>query len=473
MLKKSVCLFSVSLLSITLCPLSVFADEVPENPAPVVTAELIESAAPAEPTLPEAVETPVVQAPEAPMPLTDETKATETPVEEPVQSVNEETPVVKEAESTNVAAPVVEKSESTNAAAPVVQARGIGVTSTTPTLTDDHDGKITDHKQAITDENAKISSDYNFMPNFDGLTDEDYVVNAGTASYTENSYSFNFDLSTANPNEITVTFKNIGSYKGTAIDMKITVKNWSPLAGSYYTTPSLSIHKSNGITMRGIKDVKLGYSFLDNLTGHAATVSGFFNFTDIDLKQSIDLFNNNNIQNFYVARGNVLYYKAHNDFIRIGDITDNNSFKETIENWLTYTYKNISSFDIRYNQDYETGAVFNYTYQAPVIIEEAQPEPVEEPQPKEPDTVTPLDNTPVKESQPKKEPVTTLAASPKPAAATTVEKVEEATIVKAAAIPTSQPSLPQTNEQASILTVLGSLCLLLFSAFFLNKKKTS
>lgn len=464
MLKKRVCLFSVSLLSITLCPMSVFADEAPETPAPVVTTELVASPSPApvEPVSPEVVPeaTPVVQTPETTEePIVEETvAAAETSVEEPVPSMNESTPVV-------------ETSESTHLAEPVVKARAMSVNSTTPTLTDDHDGKIIDHEKSITDEDAKISSDYNFMPNFDGLTNDDYVVNAGSASFTENSYEFTFDLNTANPNEITVTFKNVGSYKGNAIDMKITVKNWTPFTGSSYT--SLSIHKSNGITMSGIKDVQLGYSFLDNLTGGAATVSGFFNFTDIDLKQSIDIFNNNNVQNFYVAEGNVLYYKTHNGFIRVGDISGNGSSDEMIENWLTYTYKNISNFDIRYNQDYETGAVFNYTYQAPVIIEENKPEPIEdEPQPKETETVTKSDNAPLKEAQPKEEAVTTLAAAPKPAAAAKIEKVEKATIVKAAAIPTSQPNLPQTNEHASsMLTVLGSLLLLVFG-LFLRKKKT-
>lgn len=463
MLKKRVGLFSVSLLSITLCPMSVFADEAPETPAPVVTTELVASPAPVEPVSPEVVPeaTPVVQTPETTEePIVEETvAAAETPVEEPAPSMNENTPVV-------------EASESTQVAEPVVKARAMSVNSTTPTLTDDHDGKIIDHEKSITDEDAKISSDYNFMPNFDGLTNDDYVVNAGSASFTENSYEFTFDLNTANPNEITVTFKNVGSYKGKVIDMKITVKNWTPFTGSSYT--SLSIHKSNGITMSGIKDVQLGYSFLDNLTGGAATVSGFFNFTDIDLKQSIDIFNNNNVQNFYVAEGNVLYYKTHNGFIRVGDISGNGSYNEDIENWLTYTYKNISNFDIRYNQDYETGAVFNYTYQAPVIIEEKQPEPIEdEPQPKETETVTKSDNAPLKEAQPKEEAVTTLAADPKPAAAAKIEKVEKATIVKAAAIPTSQPNLPQTNEHASsMLTVLGSLLLLVFG-LFLGKKKTS
>ncbi|GCF95355.1 hypothetical protein NRIC_32460 [Enterococcus florum] len=449
MFKKSVYLFSAALLGLSLSPLSAFADEALETPAPVVTTEFVESSDNTQVSVAESENVPSAVENES-VPFADSAPETAEPTVVEAQVPEEETVQSEQAltdteNQMTVAAPLA-------APAPT-------------TLTDDHDGKIADHDKAITDEDATISSDYNFMPKFDDLDDDDFVVNAGSATFTEDSRAFKFDLRTANPNEITVTFKNVGSYKGKVIDMKITVKNWTPFSSGSLYGQSLSIHKSNGITMSGIKDVQLGYSFLDNLTGNAATVSGFFNFTDIDLKQSIDVFDNNNVQNFFVAEGNILYYKTYAGYIKIGDISGRHSTDRDIENWLTYTYKNISNFDIRYNQDYETGAVFNYTYQAPVVIEETPPsidpeEPIEEPQPNE------VIAEPIEVPQPKQESKVVNLAAP--------VKKEEVNIINTAALPTTQTSLPQTNEQSSsALAVVGSLCLLLFSALFLNKKKTS
>lgn len=468
MFRKSVYLFSVAILGLSLVPSSAWADEAIESAAPAITTELVESPVNSvEQPVAEPEET-VVEAPTEQQASIGE-EAAELPATENQESNTEEIEVPAEpvAAPEEPAAAEPKTIEPEKKVEPFAAPQQKAARAAIPFLKDDNDGKIVDHEKAITDEEAKISAEYNFMPNFDQLDD---IVVQSSAGYTERTSYFVFDLKNAAKNSITVIYKNVGTYNGKVIDMKVTVKDWTVFTGSVYA--QLSISKRNGITMNGISDVRLNYSFLDNLTAKAANVSGFFNFTDIDLKQSIDLFDHNNVQNFYVTKGNELYVKTHNGFIRVGEINGDRTNDLNMDHWLTYTYKNISNFDVRYNQDYDSGAVFNYTYQAPIVIEETAVVP----ETKEPEVV---EETPIEEETATDEvvPVKTetaavsLAAKAEPAkvevAKTEVKKVE----VKKAE-PLKQAVLPQTNDKvSSIFITLGGACLFLFTALFLNKKK--
>lgn len=474
MLKKSVYLFSIAVLGVACFPTASLASEasVDETGQSNVTAEFVEAPAiveetevlPAEiePTIEPTEETAAVE--EVPVIETSETlnnsnleEVAEQPKEIAESEISSDT--LTEPESQN--APSAELTQIENFAAK--EARSSGYLDT------NNDGKIVDHEKAITDENASITSDYNFMPNFDEVTDFEV-----TGNYTEGSSSFAFDLN-SQTGAITVTYKNVGSYNGKAIDMKITVKNWEILPGSYYShIPKLTIYKKNGLSLQGIKNVTMGYSFLDNLTSSPVELSGFFNFTDIDLRQSIDIFDNCNVENFYVLKDNKLYYKVNAGYIKIGEIDNNNTRDTDMRNWLTYTYKNVSSFDIRYNQEEETGAFFSYTYQAPVVIEEPKPEPKPEPAPtpEEPKKPELTEETPeevkvvpnvVTVSAP--QPQTVAKAEPKVISLGEKQEVKKIVEVK-------QSVLPHTGESAtSWLAMLGSLILLVLSASSLKKEK--
>lgn len=456
MKRKSVYLFSVAILGFSLMPSSAWADETTETAAPIVTTELVEQpSTPEQPGLAseemETVQTEseaTAEEPAAFIPDTSETSESD-------NEANVPTELIEQADSeTN---PVTAEEETAEPTAGIQQK---AVRATTPALKGQEDGKIVDHEKTITDENVKIPAEYNFMPNFDHL--DGIEVNSSTG-YRESGSYFSFDLERASAGSIVVIYKNVGTYNGKVIDMKVTVKDWTILASSSYSQ-SIYIHKKNGITMRGIKDVRLNYSFLDNLTASAVNVSGFFNFTDIDLRQSIDLFDNNNIQNFFVTKGNELYYKTHNGYIRIGEINTKSTNARDMNYWLTYTYKGVSSFDVRYNQDYESGAVFNYTYQAPMVIEETPTEP----EVKDPEVVT---EAPEKETS-KIEPKEVQA---EPTIVNVVVKTEKTEMVNTQveeAKPLKQAVLPQTNDQNSpIFVVLGGACLFLLSLIFLKKKK--
>lgn len=466
MFRKSVHLFSVALLGLTLIPNNVWADEVAEPTTANVSTELVESAS--------NEEVPAEAEPETP--ASEEQTVGETTIEEPVTpevvtpsqpTVPEEsevqTTLVTESVTATSSESEVVNSQQKAAESPVAPAKN--TRASVPVLKDNHDGKIVDHEKTITDEKAKIPADYNFMPNFDHL---DGVVVNSKGTYNETTNSFIFDLKVESANSITVTYKNVGTYNGKVVDMKVTVKDWTTFTGSLYN--QLSIHKTNGITMRGISDVRLNYSFIDNLTSAALNVSGFFNFTDIDLLQSIDLYDHNNVQNYYVTKGNELYYKTHNGFVRIGDISKKGTVNSNMDHWLTYTYKDVSNFDVRYNQDYETGAVFNYSYQAPIVIEETPTVPeTKEPEIKEPEV---SEEVPEKETISVDEPkeikeeavMTNLVAKSETAKPVKV-KIKEAE-------PMKQTVLPQTNDQSnSLFTILGTMCLFLLSTLFINKKK--
>ncbi|MGM0169508.1 hypothetical protein IGI39_003824 [Enterococcus sp. AZ135] len=463
MFRKSVYLFSVAILGLSLVPSNAWADETTEAATmPTVTTELIESPVSVAEDPVEVAEPNAEAQVEEPAAVPEQTEVAE--------AVTSESPEVAEAAAM---LPTAAAAENTANAETAVRTEAAATTqqkaarASVPILKEDNDGKIVDHEKAITDEKAKIPAEYNFMPNFDQL---DGIVINSSAGYKESASSFSFDLKKESAGSITVIYKNVGTYNGKVIDMKVTVKDWTVLSGSVYS-PQLSIHKTNGITMNGIGDVRLNYTFLDNLSSHAVNVSGFFNFTDIDLQQSIDLFNSNNVQNYYVTKNNELYFKTRNGYIRIGEINRKRTNNSDMDHWLTYTYKNVSNFDVRYNQDYESGAVFNYTYQAPIVIEET---PVN-PDPKDPDIIeeTPAKEVPqeeIKAPEPdaKTEPTVVNVA----AKAEKVETVEVAKAEVKEAEPLKQSVLPQTNDRSSsIFTILGATCLFLLSALFLNKKK--
>lgn len=472
MAKKSVYLFSTVILGFSLAPISVWGDEITEPTANNVTTELIESPSngspvagveaeqPIEPTAAETTEQTSEIAPTEPVSEinTDEPESGET-LELPAKAAEEDS-ITEEAQPLEEQEPALStEPEITEAAEPEPTDAAVNTRAAKTALKNDYDGKIVDHNKAITDETTKIPDAYEFMPNFANVKD---IVIGGTKNYTTDGYSYVFDLDTEKPNTITVTFKNVGTYNGKVIDMRITVKGWTALSGRQV----LYINKDNGITMKGISDVLLNYAFLDQLTASPVKLSGFFNFTDIDFEQSIDLFNNNNIQNFYVTKNNQLYFKVHNDYIKIGEINNQKTNHYDMRYWLTYTYKNVSNFDVRYNQDYETDAVFNYSFKlplsmnAPGFVDPTIPLDVEMP-----DELNPAANT---NQEPAANPTLTSGKTTD-AASSLPESAEREKIPVAQA---TQAELPKTNEQvSSVFTLIGGACIFLFTALFLNKKK--
>lgn len=468
MIRKSVYLFSVALLGLSLVPNSAWADETAEPTTPEVTAELIESST-------DVSEQPVLesQEPEGEAELESVAVEKETSTLESIENEQEESEIDETlvAEPVEVETPVIEKATPQKAAVKSSTSQQAS-SRAVPVLKEDNDGKIVDHEKTITDNQAKIPAEYNFMPNFDRLED---IVVTSAGSYQDRTNYFAFDLSQETPNSITVVYKNVGTYNGKVIDMKVTVKDWTAFSGSFYN--ELRIHKKNGITMSGISDVRLNYSFLDNLTASAVNVSGFFNFTDIDLLQSIDLFDHNNVQNFYVTKDNQLYFKTRTGYTRVGEINRKRTNALDMDHWLTYTYKNVSNFDVRYNQDYDSGAVFNYTYQAPIVIEET-------PITSEPEKPEVIEELPVQEETTSEKSVVTTTKTEEPRKVkserqtqgvvekTQPQKITPVEIKVKEAEPLKQAVLPQTNVQNnSIFALLGSTCIVLFIALFKNKKK--
>lgn len=473
MAKKNIYLFSTIILGVSLLPSSAWGDELTEPATNNVTTELVESPSTVIPVVEVETEQPIepAAAPET-AEQTNEAVSEVNPVEtgnnEPLTLPVESTELTEEENSAKEVQPL-EEQEPAPLTEPEVMEKGepeptaaaVTTQAAKTPLKNNYDGKIVDHDKAITDENTKIPDAYEFMPNFANVKD---IVIGGTKNYTTDGYSYVFDLDTEKANTITVTYKNVGTYNGKVIDMRITVKGWTALAGKQV----LYINKDNGITMKGISDVLLNYAFLDQLTGSSVKLSGFFNFTDIDFEQSIDLFNNNNIQNFYVTKNNQLYFKVHNDYIKIGEINNQNTNHYDTRYWLTYTYKNVSNFDVRYNQDYETDAVFNYSFKLPLsmnvpgFVDPTIPLDVEMP-----DEPNPAANTNQKPATNSGEVASsTVVSETAPSMQAPVQK-EQIPVSQAA-----QAELPKTNEKVnSAFTLIGGACISLFTGIFLNKKK--
>lgn len=486
MAKKSIYLFSVALLGVSMIPNVVWGEEVTESEAANITTELVERAnnvseSPAEEVAaspigeqeiaaeqaePTAVSTDSIESENSAVQIEEVTdsEVTETSSVSPEST---ETTAIIEPDKTTEAPPTVQEKQPE----PAATGESSETRASAPALKEENDGKIVDHQKTITDENTQLPNDYAFMPNFANVQG---IVIGGTNNYVNDGYTFTFDLDTEKPNTITVTYKNVGSYQGKVIDMRITVKGWTALAGKQI----LQINKDNGITMSGIRDVLLNYSFLDNLTANPVKLSGFFNFTDIGLEQSIDLFDANNIQNFYVTKSNQLYYKKHDGYIKIGEINNNKINNLNMHYWLTYIYKNVSGFDVRYNQEYETNAVFNYSFKLPVTIGEIPPGIVDPTIPI--DVEVPEESVVNERSQDQSANPTAKTGSwvATVLAKTEVNQLSEKATqsvgsTKSTAVPQiAQAELPKTNEQSSsYLAILGGACISLFTAIFLNKKK--
>lgn len=494
MAKKGIYLFSVTILGFSLIPSTAWADETKEQAVSNISTEFVESSsnddiAPAAVAVeatqtnevmmePEVVETEPISSGSTELAVPEVTETTElevpaTPVEVadvetpegPEKEITEEKPASEELEAT---VPDMIKTPESNEEKTADSINEVKATkAAAPVLKENNDGKIVDHEKAITDENAKVPAEYEFMPNFANVKD---VLVGGTVNYISDGYTFSFDLDSEKPGVITVTYKNVGTYKGKVIDMKVTVNGWTALAGKQV----LHINKDNGITLRGIRDVLLNYSFFDNLTAAPVKLSGFFNFTDIDLEQSVDLFNKNNIQHFYVTKNNQLYYKINGDHIKIGEIDNINTTNLDMSHWLAFTYKNVFGFDVRYNQDYETDAVFNYSFKLPFIMRDTPgfydpsiPKDVE--MPDEPNPTGDGNQGTMR---------TVGTVSPAVAISETSEVITgtQATVQLAdqtapvAVSQKTQAELPKTNvKKGSFLTILGGACILLFTALFFKK----
>nr|WP_242551020.1 LPXTG cell wall anchor domain-containing protein [Enterococcus ureilyticus] len=202
--------------------------------------------------------------------------------------------------------------------------------------------------------------------------------------------------------------------------------------------------------MYGLSDLKANYYFLDHLTGLQAQVSGFFNFTDIDNNQYLDIYNNANIKNFYASKDNVLYYKNNDGYISVGDYIGQDADDELKDNkyWLTYTYNKTSNFTITFHELREAirgyGALFEYTYEAPVVIE------------------------PQAETKTKK--LTANNTSRKPVyQSLNTAKVEQKNAGETVTNPLSANRLPETGEQNS--SHLFTFGLLLISSLLFFKRK--
>lgn len=371
--------------------------------------------------------------------LNEETVAGEAIVEEEaaIESV-EEAPLLEEAEA------IVEEIIAEEAT-PAVESR-----ATSPNLgieIPDYDGKLVDHDKTITadTEDAKVSGEYAFMPQ---ITSDTEVTVTGNYSVNSNG-SYVFYLANNQQGKITITYKNVGSYDGKVIDLKISFDAWTLMgvAQNGGISPRLTLHPtSTGIVMYGLTDLTANYFFLDHLTGLAAPVSGFFNFTDIDNNQFIDIYNNGNIKNFYTSEDNMLYYQENGTYIRIGDYTGTNQETDNKDYWLTYTYDKTSQFKIVFHEPRESigghTTVFEYTYEAPVVIE-SQPEANPEKQGYQ-ETMTFI-ASPVVQSLNHQTPVDLLGN----------EQVN---------------SLPATGEESGMLMLLSGLLIASFAGFFLKKE---
>lgn len=357
-MKKGIYLFSTGLLLLTSFPLTAFGEE---NTSPETMVESTENQ----------VEVEIIHHEEAEI-------VEEVPLEESIEEASFQPENVVETASLEAEnSEATENKEETQ----TIQTRAISpeLGITIP----EYDGKLVDKENTITDiEHGKVTSEYAFMPQ---ITDKTEVIVTG--NYISENEKYRFELADNQQGKISITYKNVGMYNGKVIDLKVSFDDWT-LMEKYKQTlysPYLELTPtSTSVLMHGLRSLTANYFFLDTLTGLNTSVSGFFNFTDVDNNQYLDIYNNANIKNFYAIKDNVLYYKDNGDFISIGDYfgKDANDNVKDKNYWLTYTYDKTSQFTIVFNELREGinaySALFDYTYEAPVVIEPQKTKVAEE-----------------------------------------------------------------------------------------------
>lgn len=163
--------------------------------------------------------------------------------------------------------------------------------------------------------------------------------------------------------KIGVRYTNVGHHEGQAVDLKITVVDWSRYgnAGKVGTAARIGniSFEQNSIAMstQGYSWVDTKWEYVKTGTNTPVKVSGYFTFSDVDISQGIQFSKqtSNDIDRFIITnRNSKLKYKNVNGQYQIYDTT-NTDVNDKVYNQdyaFTFLYSDLNSFDIRWSTDW-------------------------------------------------------------------------------------------------------------------------
>lgn len=217
---------------------------------------------------------------------------------------------------------------------------------------------------------TQIDSKYAFTPRF--IPGKTTFEGFGGYSYTDDLWETDDDfLSSANHYPIRLTstsqkgnvgvwYKNVGTYQGKVVNMKVTVSGWDalrknaslkPYGKSYTKTsyPMVVFAKYNlGVWQptNYIKNLKIKVDFYD-MDGNALKISGHITFRDMDATEKLTLHNSEKV---YLKSNSIL--KSSGNYITGNgstDVTNSDTFA-----WSEVLLDDVSSFTYNYSRyDYD------------------------------------------------------------------------------------------------------------------------
>lgn len=225
--------------------------------------------------------------------------------------------------------------------------------------------------------NYILDADHVFVPEINANTKIETFGGSGSAKWrtlpwsgTDNRQFFGIDVIHTTSNDganlkgnIGVIYKDVGTYDGQKVDLKITLTNWGRYGdkgkvGSASPVGNMSFEKNRiAFTSQGFGWVDMNWQYLIHGTNKGLNTSGYFTFSDIDVSQHM-VFSTSAVRNFDAflveSRSNKLQFANRNGDYDIYDRTDIDVNDKTYDpnHAFTFTYRNLNSFTFRWKTDW-------------------------------------------------------------------------------------------------------------------------
>lgn len=201
-------------------------------------------------------------------------------------------------------------------------------------------------------DNTAISADYSFIPRFMKGTELETFGSGWKLKKTISKKSQYYAIvpRESQKGKIGVYYRNVGTFDGKSIDLKITVTDWD----QYFKKKGNISYRVGriGHISQGYNYVRQNWEFIDK-KGRNVDVSAYMTINDIDSFQSMKLTptTSKNIKDVYVTKDTWVNVD-HSDFYRFGY-----SGKETSEDtdeyaMTTFTYSGTGNLEFLWQKDY-------------------------------------------------------------------------------------------------------------------------
>lgn len=228
-------------------------------------------------------------------------------------------------------------------------------------------------KAEVANEKSILEEKYQFIPKFikgktklttfgpDAAkwktTEDEFTSNTGEVTFMK-QYTLT-NIKDMYKGQVGVIYKNVGTYKGRQIDLKITLDDWDPY---FKKTRYISYDQDKiGHRQTGYTSVKQTWSYIDAKTGKAADMQGsYMNMIDIDSYQGItfDEKTANTIDRLYVTDDSWIQTNKKGKQVELAAPFGNSSNDEDEFSMATVVF-NSNSFTFSWDKHYEMSTKYD------------------------------------------------------------------------------------------------------------------